>query len=96
VYSITSAAGSGQEVDRKGYTFVGSGEDKPHFSCKHTEKNVFLYDVERTNYTFVGNRQKKLYFCTQQRRKTIFFVENGQKKLCIYRSNEEKPNFSSK
>jgi diphthamide synthase subunit DPH2 len=61
-----------QEVGRKSYTFVGSGEDKLHFSCRHTEKNVFLYDVKRTNYTVVGNRQKKLYFCRLQRRKSIF------------------------
>jgi hypothetical protein len=51
-----------QEMDRKSYTFGGSGEDKLHFSCRHTEKNAFLYDVERTNYVFVRSRQKKTVF----------------------------------
>jgi hypothetical protein len=31
-----------QEVEKKSYIFVGSGEDKLHFCKKQAEKTVFL------------------------------------------------------
>jgi hypothetical protein len=78
VYSITSAAGSGQEK-------AGSGQEKLYFCRKwrgqttfqlqtHRKKNVFLYDVERTNYTSVGNRQKNCTFVGSREEKLYFFL----------------------
>jgi len=39
-----------QEVDRKSYTVVGSGEDMLYISRKQTGKTIFLQRVDRNDY----------------------------------------------
>ena len=78
-----------QEVEKKSYIFVGSGEDKLHFCKKQAEKTVFLQEAERTNYIFVANRQKKKIFLQEAEKKKLYFCRKYRKKAHTFVEEEK-------